>query len=132
MGKLKYLSPEWTRAALKRLREGLTPDKTKYLTTSMLIIYVNCPDGQDRALYYRLVDGVVDEIAIQAGDLPEAEFRISAEYETLAKIARAQMDSRAALLAGELRLRGSLVRALSLSVVVDRINAVLATIPTEY
>jgi putative sterol carrier protein len=132
MEKLKYLSPEWAQAAFKCLREELAPDKTKYLTTSMLTIYVNCPDGQDRALYYSLVDGVIDEISIREGDLPEAEFRISGQYETFAKIARAELDSRAALIAGKLRLQGSMVKALSLVAVVDRINNILATIPTEY
>jgi hypothetical protein len=32
----------------------------------------------------------------------------------------------------KLRLKGSMVKALSLAVVVDRLNAVLATIPTDY
>lgn len=132
MEKLKYLSPEWTQAAFECLQEELTPDKTKHLTSSMLMVCLNCPDGRDLALYYRLVDGMVDEISVQEEDLPEAEFRVSGEYEIFAKIARAEMDSRAALVAGKLRLQGNMVKALGMSVVVDRINEVLASIPTEY
>ena len=44
----------------------------------------------------------------------------------------AELGSRAALMTGKLRLHGNMVKALSLSAVVDRMNKVLATIPTEY
>jgi putative sterol carrier protein len=98
----------------------------------MLTVYKNCPDGQDRALYYKFVDGVIGELSLREGELPEAEFRIIGDYETFAKISRAEMGSRSALMSGKLTLKGNMVKALSLSVVVDRMNKVLATIPTEY
>ena len=132
MESLKYLSPEWTREAHRRLLADLDADKMKHVTSSMLTVYKNCPDGQDRALYYKFVDGVIDELSIQAGDLPDAEFRIIGEYETFAKISRAEMGSRSALMTGKLTLKGNMVKALSLSAVVDRMNAVLASIPTGY
>ena len=42
------------------------------------------------------------------------------------------MGSRSALMSGKLTLKGNMVKALSLSAVVDRMNAVLASIPTGY
>ena len=57
MSRLKYLSPEWAAEAEKRLRDQLTPEQMKHLTSSMLTIYHNCPDGQERALYYAIEDG---------------------------------------------------------------------------
>ena len=128
----KYLSPEWTQEAYQRLRAELDADKMKHVTSSMLTVYRNCPDGQARALYYKFVDGSIDEVSIREGDLPDAEFRIIGDYETFAKISRAEMGSRAALMSGKLALKGNMVKALSLSAVVDRMNKVLATIPTEY
>ncbi len=128
----KYLSPEWADEAYRRLNEELTPESMKFVTSSMITLYENCPDGKDRALYYRFVDGVVDELSISEDDIPEAEFTISGNYDTFAQISRAELGSRRALMTGKLRLRGNMVKALSLSVVVDRMNKVLATIPAEY
>ena len=132
MEQFRYLSQAWIDEAARRLRAELTPDKMKHVTSSMLTVYKNCPDGVDRALYYKFVDGVIDEVSIRQGDLPEAEFRIIGDYETFAKISRAEMGSRSALMTGKLTLKGNMVKALSLSAVVDRMNKVLATIPTEY
>ena len=132
MEKLKYLSPEWTAEAAKRLRAELTPDQMKHVSSSMLTVYKNCPDGKERALYYGFVDGVVDDVSIKEGTLPPAEFSITGDYETFAKISRAELGARSALMSGKLVLKGNMVKALSLASVVDRLNRVLATIPTEF
>ena len=132
MEPFKYLSPQWVQEAGRRLREELDADKMKHVTSSMLTVYQHCPDGVDRALYYKFVGGVIDELSLREGDLPEAEFRIIGDYETFAKISRAETGSRSALMSGKLTLKGNMVKALSLAAVVDRLNKVLASIPTEY
>jgi putative sterol carrier protein len=132
MEKYTYLSPEWTQEAYRRLREELSAEKMKNVTSSMLTVYHACPDGKERALYYRFQDGVVDEVSIREGELPEVEFRIIGDYDNFARISRAEMGSRSALMSGKLKLQGNMVKALSLASVVDRMNKVLATIPTEY
>jgi putative sterol carrier protein len=71
-------------------------------------------------------------LTIAEGELPEAEFVIKGDYDTFAQISRAELKSRKALMSGKLELKGNLVKALSLAVVVDRLNEVLATIPTDY
>jgi len=132
MEKFKYVTPEWAQEAYRRLKQELTPERMKFVTSSMLTQYTNCPDGEDRALYYRFVDGVIEQVSLCEGEMPEAEFTISGDYETFAKISRAEMGSRSALMSGKLRLKGNMVKALSLAAVVDRMNKVLATIPSEY
>ncbi|MBN1146938.1 MAG: SCP2 sterol-binding domain-containing protein [Anaerolineales bacterium] len=132
MEKLKYVTLEWAQEAYRRLKEELTPEKMKFVTSSMLTLYTNCPDGKDRALYYRFVDGAIEQVSLCEGEMPEAEFIISGEYETFARISRAEIGSRSALMSGKLRLKGNMVKALSLAAVVDRMNKVLATIPSEY
>ena len=132
MEQFKYLSLEWADEATRRLQADLTPEKMKHLTSSMVTIYTNCPDGIDRAVYYRLVDGVVEEVSLQEGEAPQAEFTIKGDYETFAQISQAELKARAALMSGKLTLKGNLVKALRLAPVVDRLNEVLATIPTEY
>jgi len=132
MQKWRYLSPEWCVEAASRLRASLTPEQMKHVTASMLTVYHNCPDGKDRALHYKFVDGALVELSIQEGTPSPAEFVISGDYDTFARISRAELGSRAALMSGKLRLQGNMVKALSLASIVDRLNRVLATIPTEF
>ncbi len=132
MDKFKYLSTEWAQEATRRLQEKLTPEKMKHLTSSMLTINTNCPDGKDRSVYYNITDGVVDTVAICTGELPKAEFIISSDYETFARISKAELKARSALMSGKMTLQGNLVKALRLASVVDRLNQVLSTIPTQY
>ena len=129
---IKYLSPEWTAEAETRLRAQLTPEMMKNLTSSMLTIYHNCPDGVDRALYYKLEDGVFTDISVREEPFPPAEFIISGDYDTFAKISRAEMGSRSALMSGKLKLQGNMVKALSLASIVDRFNKILSEIECEY
>ena len=132
MAEYEYLSPEWTAEAQRQLQANLTPEKMKHITSSMLTVYTNCPDGRDRALYYGVVDGVVEELSLVEEDWPQAEFTITADYETFARISRAELKARAALMSGKMTLKGNLVKALRLAPVVDRLNEVLATIPADY
>ena len=132
MSSLKYLSPEWTVEAAKRLRSQLTPEQMKNLTSSMLTIYHNCPDGKERALYYAIKDGIFTDISVREAPWPEVEFVISGDYDTFAKISRAEMGSRSALMTGKLRLQGNMVKALSLASIVDRFNKVLSEIQCDY
>jgi len=130
--KFKYLSPEWAEEVRKRANEKLTPEKMKHVTSSMLTLNKNCPDGKDRAVYYEIVDGVVKKVSIVEGKLPEAEFTITADYQLFAKISRAELKARRALMSGKMKLKGPLVKALRLSPLVDRLNEVISTIPTEF
>jgi putative sterol carrier protein len=129
---IKYLSPEWTAEAETRLRGKLTPEMMKNLTSSMVTLYTNCPDGIDKALYYKLENGVFTEISVREAPFPEAEFVISGDYDTFAKISRAELGSRSALMTGKLRLQGNMVKALSLASIVDRFNKILSEIECTY
>ena len=132
MTKHKYLTPEWAAEVRRRLQAELTPDKMKHLTSSMLTLYHDCPDGKTRGVYYRLEDGVVTELSVREGQMPQAEFVIEGDYETFARISRAEIGSRSALMGGKLKLRGNMVKALSLAAIVDRLNKVMSTVPTEF
>jgi putative sterol carrier protein len=75
---------------------------------------------------------VVAELSIQEGKLPQAEFTITGPYETFARISRAEIGSRSALMSGKLRLKGNMVKALSLAAIVDRLNKIMSSVPTEF
>ncbi len=130
--RFKYLTPEWAREVQRRLQAELTPDKMKHVTSSMLTVYTDCPDGKSRGVFYKMVDGVVVELSVHETEMPQAEFTISGDYETFARISRAEIGSRSALMGGKLRLRGNMVKALSLAAIVDRLNKVMSTVPTEF
>ena len=130
--KFQYLSPEWAEEVMKQVNEKLTPERMKHITSSMLTINTSCPDGKDRAIYYEIVDGVVTEVSVREGEFPKAEFTITADYQLFAKISQAELKARAALMSGKMKLKGPLVKALRLSPLVDRLNEVIATIPTDY
>ena len=132
MANLKYLSPEWTEEALKRVKEELTPEKLNKISSSMTNIYTNCPDGKDRYFYVKFENGEIAAFEIGEGEPPAGEFKITADYDTFAKISKAELSAVRALTGRKIHLRGNMAKALRLAPLVDKFNKVLAKIPTDY
>lgn len=130
--KLKYLSAEWRDEAEKRLKEELSPDRMNRITSSMSNNYINCPDGKERYLFFKYDQGELHELLVGEGEPPPAEFKIVGDYETFAKITRAELGSQKALMTRKLKLKGNMIKALKLASVADRLNKVLSGIPAEY
>ena len=130
--KVRYMTQEWRDEVEKRLKADLTPDKMKNLTSSMSNIYLNCPDGKDKYLFFKFEEGRLAELALGEGEPPGAEFRITGQYETFAKISRAEMGSQRALMSGKLKLKGNMVKALKLASIADRVNKIISTVDAEY
>jgi putative sterol carrier protein len=129
---LTYLTPEWRDEAEKRLKAELNQEKMNRITSSMSNIYHKCPDGKERYLLFRFADGVLAELRLGEGEPPEAEFRISGDYDVFAKISRAELGAQKALMTGKLKLKGNMMKALKLAAVADRLNKGLAKIPAAY
>ena len=129
---VKYLSQQWRDEAERRLKAELPPERMNFVTSSMSNIYQNCPDGKDRYLYFKFVDGKFEEMRIGEGESPKPEFAVSGDYETFAKITRGELGAQKALMTLKLKLKGNMVKALRLASLADRLNKVLATIPTDY
>lgn len=129
---LAYLSPAWCDEAFKRLQTELTPDKMNKVSTSMSNIYKNCPGGKEMFLFIECKEGNITRVETGVGDLPKAEFLIIGDYETFSRISRAELGSQKALMTGKIKLKGNLAKALKLAAVSDRLNKVLAQIPTQY
>lgn len=129
---IQYLSEEWRQLAEKKLSEELTPEKMNNITSSMSNIYQNCPDSQERYLLFAFEDGKLKELSIGTGEPPKAEFKITGDYETFAKISKAELGAHKALMTRKLKLKGNMVKALKLAAIADRINKVLSTIPADY
>ncbi len=128
----QYLSEEWRKTAEEKLSTELTPEKMNNITSSMSNIYQNCPDGSERYLLFAFEKGQLAELSIGEGEPPKAEFKITGDYETFAKISRAELGAHKALMTRKLKLKGNMVKALKLAAIADRINKVLSTIPATY
>jgi len=129
---MTYLSNEWRDEAEKRIRAELSPERMNKITSSMSNIYKNCPDGKERYLFFNFKDGELVDLSVGEGEPPEAEYRITGDYDIFAQISRAELSSQKALMTGKLKLKGNMVKALKLASVADRLNRVISTIPAEY
>ncbi len=132
MANLKYLSSEWQEEAKKRLKEELTPEKLNKVSSSMTNIYTNCPDGKDRYFHVKFEKGELAAFEIGEGEPPAAEFKITADYDTFAKISKAELSAVRALTGRKIHLKGNMAKGLRLAPLVDKFNKVLSKIPTDY
>jgi putative sterol carrier protein len=127
-----YLSQQWRDEAEKRLKAEISPEKMKRLTSSVAYVYVDCPDGRVKYLYFKTENGTFTQILVGEGEPPESEFRVTGPYDLFAGLSQGKIKSQRALMSGKLKLRGNMVKALKLASLADRINKVLETIPTRY
>lgn len=132
MSPLQYLTEEWRAEAERRLKAELTPEQMNNITSSMSNFYLDCPGGGSKYLLFRFEDGALTELGLGAGEPPEAEFHITGAYDVFARISRAELGAQKALMTGQLKLKGNMIKALKLAAVADRLNEVLAGIPAVY
>ena len=133
---LEYLSQEWMDAVIELVKERLTAEEMKHVSSSMVNIVENCPDGSRRYMYFRFEDGLLAEGLVGTDDdevaTKKPEFRIIGDYDTFAKISKAELGARSALMRNRIKLKGNMVKALRLSSVVDKLNKIIAQVPTEF
>ena len=132
MAAFQYLSPQWRDEVENRLKADLTPEKMNFISSSMSNIYTNCPDGEDRFLFFEFENGSFKAVTTGTGEPPKAEFKIFGAYQIFAQISRSELGSHKALMTGKLKLKGNMIKALKLASVADRINKVISTIDTQY
>lgn len=134
--KFKYLSEKWLEEVIKRIKANLTAEDMKKVTSSMKNIYQNCPDGKIHYLFFKFENGLLDEALVGTDEDEVAkkpsEFQILGDYETFSLISQAKLGARSALMRNKIKLKGSMVKALRLASVVDRLNKIIATVPTEF
>jgi putative sterol carrier protein len=130
--KVEYLSSQWRDEVEKHLKSELTPEKMKFITTSVAFNYTNCPQGKDKYLYFKCEDGSITDVLVDEGEPPKAEFVITGNYDLFAQITQGIIKSHRALMSGKLKVKGNMVKALKLASLADRINKIMAQIPTTY
>jgi len=134
--KLSYLSQEWLDEVIVQIKANLSAEDMKNVSSSMKNVYKNCPDKKIHYLYFKFEKGLLTE-ALVGTDKDEvvsrsSEFQIHGDYETFALISQAKLGARSALMRNQIKLKGNMVKALRLASVVDRLNKIIATVPTEF
>jgi putative sterol carrier protein len=120
----------------KRVKAELKPEDLGNVTSSMMNIVENCPDGKTRYMYFRFENGEWAEGLVGTEDdevaTKKAEFIVIGDYETFAMISRGELVAREALMRNKIKLKGDMVKALQLATYVDKLNRVISTVPTEF
>ena len=84
-----------------------------FVTSSMSNIYQNCPDGKDRYLYFKFVDGKFEEMRIGEGESPQAGIRGFRRLRDIRqKSPGVSWGRQKALMTMKLKLKGNMVKAL--------------------
>jgi putative sterol carrier protein len=130
---LLYLSSQWCDAVRERLTSTLSAEIMKNTSTSMVNVYENCPDGKKHYFYTRMKEGLFTDILVGIGDdWPEAEFKITADYEMFALVSKGMLRSQKALMSGKMKLKGNMIKALKLVTISDRMNKVISQVPAQF
>lgn len=127
---IKFLSPEWE----KKMQELLAAEFTKKggVTTEFLQVVENCPDGKTRWMLASIKKSIMVSYNLGEGELPEANFKAFADYSTFEKVIKKELEGGKALVTGEFRLEGNMVKALGLIGTYNRLEAAQRSIPTEF
>jgi putative sterol carrier protein len=123
----KFLSDEYfslVQAALNQ--DPKWTESTKNFKSTMAI---NVTDiGQNYLLNVDNGASTLQKVAPGTG----AEFTLDGTYESWTKVAKGEVDIQSAVLRGQLKFRGSLVKALSYKDKLTRVAEILRDVPKEY
>lgn len=133
MATWKFLSSEWIAEVQRVVRSTIKPADINYATTSVLTVFEKCPPGGvEKALLTKIDKGVFTDILLQAQPYPKTEFIISGEYATFLKVFKGQIEPTAALMGGDLRLKGNALKAMGMINVFAPFFTALGRIPAEF
>ena len=59
---IRYLTPGWRDEAERRLKSELCPERMNFITSSMSNIYLDCPDGKNKYLFFRFENGLFADL----------------------------------------------------------------------
>ena len=134
---VKFLSDEWFNIARDTVTKKLDPQKDlKNATASLLNVIHNVPPD-DRTLYFYISvkNGNISEIILDDNDSllnKNAEFVVTGNYDTFSQIIKGEMNTIIALLKNRVIIKGDTSKAMQFAIPIDKLNACLREIETEY
>jgi putative sterol carrier protein len=126
---VKYLSQEWIDA----YNTALAGDDTvhaalKGKNAALQMVISGAPQGEVR-YWLRIADG---SASAGLGDAADAEVTISQSYETSAQVNKGELDGQKAFMQGKVKISGKMLKMMQLRGALEKVQAALNTIDTEY
>jgi putative sterol carrier protein len=126
---VKYLSQDWVdayNAAMAGDEAVRAALKGKNATLQMVIS--GAPQGEVR-YWLRIADGGA---SAGLGDAADADVTISQSYETSAQVNNGELDGQKAFMQGKVKIAGKMLKMMQLRGPLEKIQAALSAIDTEY
>lgn len=132
MTDLMFMSPEWMTETEKVLRARITPQTTNNATLSIAVTVENLPNGGEKTLIFETEKGNFKTFKLADPTSERTEFTISGDYRSYEKLFKGQLEPTSAIMGGELKFRGNMLKALGLLPTLEPFFAVLSKIPTVF
>ena len=134
---VKFLTEEWFTIAQNVAIQNLDPQKDlKNATASLLnVIHDVPPDGRTLYFYISVKNGIISEMILDEKDSlleKNAEFVITGNYDIFSQIIKGEMNTLIALLKNRVQIKGNKSKAMQFARPIDKLNACLREIDTEY
>ena len=105
----KYLSQEWLDQG-RKLAES-QPERPG-ATARMQYVVTGAPGGEDIKYYWVLDNGKLLESNL--GEIPDADFTLSLNYDDSVKIQKGELDANAAFMQGRMKVAGNVAKLMAL------------------
>ena len=132
MTDLMFMSPEWMTETEKVLRAKITPQTTNNATLSIAMTVENAPDGKVKTLVFETDKGNIKTFKLADPANVKTEFAISGDYRSYEKLFKGQLEPTSAIMGGELKFKGNMLKAMGLLPTLEPFFAVLSRIPTTF
>jgi putative sterol carrier protein len=126
---VKYLSQEWIDAYNTALAgDDAVRAALKGKNAALQMVISGAPHGEVR-YWLRIADGGA---SAGLGDAADAEVTISQSYETSAQVNKGELDGQKAFMQGKVKISGKMLKMMQLRGALEKVQATLNTIDTEY
>jgi putative sterol carrier protein len=126
---VKYLSQEWIDAYNTVLAgDDAVQAALKGKNAALQMVISGAPQGEVR-YWLRIADA---SASAGLGDAADAEVTISQSYETSAQVNKGELDGQKAFMQGKVKISGKMLKMMQLRGALEKVQAALNTIDTEY
>jgi putative sterol carrier protein len=126
---VKYLSQEWIDAYNTALAgDDAVHAALKGKSATLQMVISDAPEGEAR-YWLRLADG---SASTGLGDATDADVTISQSYDTSVLVNKGELDGQKAFMQGKVKIAGKMLKMMQLRGPLEKVQAALNTIDTEY
>lgn len=119
---VKFMSKEWEKLMQEKLQEEFS--SRGLVSTVFAQIITDAPDGKQLWTLSEIKKGRYVSYTIGEGEPPEYEFAAEGSYETHLGCVQGTVDSVKAITSGQMKLKGNMMKAMSLLGTYSRLEEV--------